>query len=624
MFISAVWNKAAWNNNTAFGGNGSGAFIDATHILTAAHVIYNVDSSNNGHFANTVTIMVGRDGSKPISYNGTVCTDQSMCIDSLYNGVPGNNDLAVITINSTNGVPAHYNFTVANNADLLNYSGLQLQEIGYPGDTFTNPTITPGVMYYTYGYAIGINTTEDWFNNTPLLQYQDHPWNDGGGLSISKGQSGSPIFYENGQDQFVIVGVVSCNDTLLVNGQPVDHTNPTGYGYATAMTLQMSIFIETCIKEMDGDYAAHIRSSGQMLIGAPTSPGTSTISLVASTTTAVLGGEVILTATVPSDGGTPDGSVTTFTDNGVYLGQAVVQDGQATLTTYALPIGANSLVASCPYGTSYYGVLSPAVMVTITALPVLWIDASSLPTIFGSYTYLTATIPDDGTSHNGWIVSFYEGSNFLGQATVENGQATFSTNTLPVGSYPVVASADPYGNGVPGEGVLSSPVTVSVVNSPTGTTATDQPDFIWQPLYGAVSYDIDVVDDTTKQTLPLITGVPPGATTASYQTPISRALTPGHSYTWYYGAVFGTGAIYWSALRTSLSRQWPRRASSVPSAIQPSQPAPATICPRLAGPAFPTPLTITSSWRTTSRQPRRSSPAPASAARRSRRVHRRR
>ena len=90
---------------------------------------------------------------------------------------------------------------------------------------------------------------------------------------------------------------------------------------------------------------------------------------------------------------------------------------------------------------------------------------------------------------------------------------------------------------------------------PTSTIATDQPLFTWPTGSGAVSYDIDVVDNTNKQAPPLfVQTIPTGPTSASYQTTIAQALTPGHSYTWYFGGVASSARSPGAARRTSASR----------------------------------------------------------------------
>ena len=87
-----------------------------------------------------------------------------------------------------------------------------------------------------------------------------------------------------------------------------------------------------------------------------------------------------------------------------------------------------------------------------------------------------------------------------------------------------------------------------VVSPPTsglsGTIATATPNLTWAPVARATGYDIYVMDQTTGQN-PVLQVADLPAT--SYQLNSAQALTPGHSYTWYLGAVGSTGAVAWGS-----------------------------------------------------------------------------
>ena len=138
--------------------------------------------------------------------------------------------------------------------------------------------------------------------------------------------------------------------------------------------------------------------------------------------------------------------------------------------------------------------------------------------------------------------------------------------------------------------------------SPGGTITTDTPLFTWPAAANAVSYDVYVADQAGGLT-PLFLQNLSGT---SLQLSATQALTPGHAYTWYLGAVASNGAIAWTGpLHFFIA------ALTAPTPMAPaarSRPYPATTRPRLAGAAFPGPPTITSTWRTTSRRSSPSSP----------------
>jgi hypothetical protein len=66
----------------------------------------------------------------------------------------------------------------------------------------------------------------------------------------------------------------------------------------------------------------------------------------------------------------------------------------------------------------------------------------------------------------------------------------------------------------------------------------DQPTFTWNSVPGAASYSLYVVDNTTGQVLDLNVG-----NVIAYRLISLQALTPGHSYTWYVGAVSSNGLV---------------------------------------------------------------------------------
>jgi uncharacterized repeat protein (TIGR01451 family) len=97
-----------------------------------------------------------------------------------------------------------------------------------------------------------------------------------------------------------------------------------------------------------------------------------------------------------------------------------------------------------------------------------------------------------------------------------------------------------------GNTVWSAPQSFSIVpaaTGPTGTIGTTTPNFTWTALTGAVSYKVWLQDEITGQ----ITTYTNLTTTSDMP---GKALTPGHSYTWYAGAVTGQGTIIWSAAQS--------------------------------------------------------------------------
>jgi hypothetical protein len=89
---------------------------------------------------------------------------------------------------------------------------------------------------------------------------------------------------------------------------------------------------------------------------------------------------------------------------------------------------------------------------------------------------------------------------------------------------------------------VSQPVTV--VPASNAVLTTDQPTFTWASVANAISYRIWVEDQSTGA----YQDIPVSATTLSLNA--RQALTPGHAYLWWVGAVGANGATSWSGSRT--------------------------------------------------------------------------
>ena len=170
----------------------------------------------------------------------------------------------------------------------------------------------------------------------------------------------------------------------------------------------------------------------------------SSLTLGSSPNPSVLGGSVLLTATVSGSDAT--GTVV-FKDAGVTLGSAGVTNGVATFTTSGLAAGARALTAEYS-GDSIYSP-SPGATSQAVQLPTTTTLASSAnPSTNGSSLTLTATVKTNNATASaaGGTMSFYDNVSLVGSAAVVNGVATYSTTALLPGAHPLTAqySGDTY------------------------------------------------------------------------------------------------------------------------------------------------------------------------------------
>jgi sugar lactone lactonase YvrE len=171
--------------------------------------------------------------------------------------------------------------------------------------------------------------------------------------------------------------------------------------------------------------------------------------LKSSANPSALGSSVTFTATVTaSSGGSvpPDGTVT-FLDGATALGPAVALSagGTATLTTSTLAEGAHSITAV--YGGdatkfiigSTSGILTQDVVAYST---VVLSPPVPNPSTYGSTVTLTVTVTSGATTAPTGSVTFFDGTNNIGAATLtgNTGVGTFTISTLAVGTHPIKAT----------------------------------------------------------------------------------------------------------------------------------------------------------------------------------------
>ncbi len=160
---------------------------------------------------------------------------------------------------------------------------------------------------------------------------------------------------------------------------------------------------------------------------------------------------------------------------------------------------------------------------------------------------ISALSPNSGPGTGGTRVTI-TGTNLDGATAVNFGAVIVSSFVSDTPTQLVVMS--PAGAGIvhitvttPDGTSDTSTADLFTYLGPLGTINTDMPTFTWTPVAGAGSYTLWVDDNTTGASPVLkITG----ATGSPLTLTAAQALTPGHRYTWYYGAVIGSKTT-WSS-----------------------------------------------------------------------------
>lgn len=214
--------------------------------------------------------------------------------------------------------------------------------------------------------------------------------------------------------------------------------------------------------------------------------GTTTV-LTSSVNPSVTGQLINLTATVTEVGGsgTPSGTIT-FYNGATILGTATLNgSGQANLSTSAVSVGHNTLVAI--YSGSYTNTSSTSDSVdqlVNQSLTSTTLTTSPNPSIYGQSVTLSGTVAavSPGGGSPGGTLTFYSGSTELGTGTLDaNSTATFTTSSLSVGVAELTAV---YSGSLSYTGSTSPLVNhvVDAVPTTTALTATPSPSVFGQSV----------------------------------------------------------------------------------------------------------------------------------------------
>jgi hypothetical protein len=215
-----------------------------------------------------------------------------------------------------------------------------------------------------------------------------------------------------------------------------------------------------------GDASDAAASSGTLnqVVTASTSVG-----LTSSLNPSTAGQAVTFTASVTPSMAT--GTVQ-FRDGSTVLGTVSVSSGSAALSISSLAVGAHSITAAYSGDATYNPSNSAAVQETVNKTATTTVlSASPSPSTAGQSVTLTAAVSPSAATGT---VQFFNGATSLGTASVTNGQAQWTTATLPAGANSLTAS---YSGDANNAASTSAAISQTVNKIATGTTITTNPAF---------------------------------------------------------------------------------------------------------------------------------------------------
>ncbi|WP_353073317.1 Ig-like domain repeat protein [Tunturiibacter gelidoferens] len=307
---------------------------------------------------------------------------------------------------------------------------------------------------------------------------------------------------------------------------------------ASALTHVAVFPLGSGVHQVDASYSGDSIYIGSLSATVPltAAPVNTTLTLTASSTSAILPGQsVVLTAvlspyTVGPPTTTTDTESVKFFTGTTLLGSGKLVKGVATLTTTALPIGADALTATFAGDSNYNP--SNSNMVTATVSNVLLSSSPNPSTYLQSVTF-TGTVATGKTG----TITFFDGTKSIGSGVISGGTATLTTSSLSGGAHNITAQ---YSSS-------KSPVLVQVVNkaTPTVSVTTSGPSNYGDTVTITASVPADATGTIvfTSGSIALGSGTITSGTvsvTTKLLTPPSDLITAAYSGDGNYNSAIGT------------------------------------------------------------------------------------
>ncbi len=203
-----------------------------------------------------------------------------------------------------------------------------------------------------------------------------------------------------------------------------------------------------------------ITVDGQVLDVNPTS-----IVLVSSANPSVVGAQVAFTGTVTSDDHGRTGNVTFTSDGATLCTVALGTDGTAGCSTSTLTLGSHNVAAQYAGDPQNAAATSSTLVQVVRQQTTLALTSSANPIVVTNSLTVTVTARAASGTPTG-TATFFDGTTALGTVNLANGQASFTTSSLVVGSHAITVQY----SGDASDAAGTSPVLTQTVQQATSTT----------------------------------------------------------------------------------------------------------------------------------------------------------
>ncbi len=234
-------------------------------------------------------------------------------------------------------------------------------------------------------------------------------------------------------------------------------------GRASLSTSTLSVGSHSITATYNGDPNDNASSPSSALSQTVNKANTSVTQPTSTANPSTYGSSVTFASTVTPSSAT--GTIT-FKDGSNSLGNGTISGGSASLSTSTLSAGSHSITATYN-GDTNFNASSPSSALSQTVNKassyVTQPTSSQNPSTSGNAVTFTSTVTPSSATGS---ITFYDGSNSIGNGGVSNGSASLTTSALTVGSHSITAT---YNGDSNNNASSPSSALVQTVNGPPTT-----------------------------------------------------------------------------------------------------------------------------------------------------------